>query len=122
MKTPHLHFTQNANPKSIVVVKWDEDFEDWVLKEDFSTDPFEMGLRAGNILSHETMVHILMHGCTIVPEKMVECQWCGAPTDIKSLNNMKSYLLCDTCKDKHKDKTGYCGISCCMTGKCDGSC
>jgi hypothetical protein len=31
-------------------------------------------------------------------------------------------VLCDDCISNFEDKTGYCSIDCCVSGRCDESC
>jgi hypothetical protein len=52
-------------------------------------------------------------------EKCEHCEEAGAVRR----NEIKGEpVLCDDCYLAYDDKTGYCSLDCCITGKCDESC
>lgn len=51
----------------------------------------------------------------------IKCDHCGDPaTERKDLKGAP--VLCDECYAAYDNKTGYCSLECCISGKCDESC
>ncbi len=50
----------------------------------------------------------------------IPCDYCGEVEE--TINSVAEHMLCDECESIYDDKTGYCSLDCCMSGKCDGSC
>jgi hypothetical protein len=46
------------------------------------------------------------------------CDYCAAPA-VTVINRCN---LCPDCAEAYDNKTGYCSLECCITGKCDESC
>lgn len=55
--------------------------------------------------------------------KTKHCEWCDEEIspDYKYVGS-NGYTLCEECDSKYDNKTGYCSLSCCITGECDDSC
>lgn len=50
----------------------------------------------------------------------LKCEDCGEEKpDVKSRGDSE-YVLCDDCLDNYPNETGYCSISCKISGNCDG--
>lgn len=54
-------------------------------------------------------------------EKIIYCDYCK---DIEAVTTSydDKYNLCEDCDEAYDNKTGWCGLSCCITGRCDSSC
>jgi hypothetical protein len=46
------------------------------------------------------------------------CDFCAAPA-VTVVNRCN---LCAECAEAYDNKTGYCSLECCITGRCDESC
>lgn len=52
------------------------------------------------------------------------CEYCEEKKDCEQTDN-KKYYLCEEGMidfDKGENRTGYCSLSCIITGRCDSSC
>jgi hypothetical protein len=71
-----------------------------------------------------------MIGLTLILKdfNMNTCYYCEEPTEntIKSttddLQCVFGIVLCDDCINSYDNKTGYCSLDCCISGRCDESC
>ena len=48
------------------------------------------------------------------------CKYCE--DYVKKTYDNNGVDLCKDCDDKYSNRTGYCSLSCCVTGHCDGTC
>ena len=56
-------------------------------------------------------------------EEMKYCEYCDEEISPDYENvGCNGYTLCEECDNIYHDNTGYCSLSCCMTGECDKSC
>lgn len=53
--------------------------------------------------------------------EQIECSECGKPLDAKN-NDDFYHEICRQCIYELPNETGYCSISCRLSGICDGSC
>lgn len=52
-------------------------------------------------------------------------KWCiGCEEYTDNLDNWgtNGVMLCEYCNEKYENKTGYCSLDCCLSGRCDQSC
>lgn len=52
----------------------------------------------------------------------LKCEDCGEEKPDVKYREDGEYLLCDDCLNNYPNETGYCSISCRISGNCDGSC
>ena len=61
-------------------------------------------------------------------KEIIYCDNCGDPIEnpIKTPHwENGNYNLCSDCEkgyEENGNKTGHCGLNCCITGRCDESC
>lgn len=46
----------------------------------------------------------------------------GCEEYVSEVHDYHGYKLCAECCDRYDNKTGYCSLSCCISGRCDESC
>ena len=49
------------------------------------------------------------------------CEGCDN-VEVELTNDYKHYWLCKECNDSYNNKTGWCSLSCCISGRCDQTC
>lgn len=50
------------------------------------------------------------------------CEECVEKKTAKELYDSSEYTICKDCEESLENKTGYCDLSCRMSGECSGAC
>lgn len=61
-----------------------------------------------------------MNSCEKTEQCQLYCKGCDEYTDKYGTEYIND--ICLECEEKYNNKTGYCGLSCCLGNGCDQSC
>lgn len=51
-----------------------------------------------------------------------QCEYCYSECTEDEILEIDGWKLCGECYDAYDNKTGYCSLDCCISGRCDESC